>query len=600
LRDLDRLREARDEIDALLARLDPSASPVEKLSHHFQRHLPLYALAAAIALIVVLIPIRRDDNDPTRNASAITATEGGDGGTGSDSDASTGSEDSGGTSDLPTTGVVAAPEVDDSGKEVGKVIAGTGKTIAGLECKPGVRQMPWSDYANPCIAKFTGNNGGKTFRGVTEKTIKIAIRQPAVDAGDVTDAQARAEGSATRAEGIALFKKYIPHLTKYFDLYGRKLEFVDFKSRVSNGIEEAQSRGEEGACADATELAETHEVFGVIGYNAALQETQPFADCATERKMFVPFGSPYFPETWYQEKWHPYVWNLTQECERISKDVAEYIGKRLWNKNAKWALDPVYQKQKRVLGTYVPDNDGYQSCVDLFEKKFKADYGGTVKHRFDYVLDVARFPDQARQATIQFQAAGVNTLINACDTLSTSFMTESANDINWGPEWLLIGVAGQDTDGSARTFDQEIVDGHMYGMSQAGEYSKIEGKSGESYESWKRFFPGQDPARGYGSVYYFTIALVIMLQAAGPILTPENIAKGLRALPDGGGAEGPIGTWSFADDHTAIDDAREIYWMGQKRSDFDGELGTYVETYGGRRFRNGEWPAESPPIYPGQ
>jgi hypothetical protein len=176
-------------------------------------------------------------------------------------------------------------------------------------------------------------------------------------------------------------------------------------------------------------------------------------------------------------------------------------------------------------------------------------------------------------------------------------MSESADDINWGPEWYIIGVAGQDTDGSARTFDQDIVDGHLFGMSQAGEYNKIEGKAGESYETWTRAFKGQAPARGYGSVYYFSLALFMMLQAAGPILTPDNIAKGLRAMPDGGGARGPIGTWSFADDHTAIDDAREIYWRNDKRGP-DGSLGAYLETYGGKRFRTGQWPTGEPPVYP--
>jgi hypothetical protein len=30
----------------------------------------------------------------------------------------------------------------------------------------------------------------------------------------------------------------------------------------------------------------------------------------------------------------------------------------------------------------------------------------------------------------------------------------------------------------------------------------------------------------------------------------------------------------------------------------DGKNGTYKETYNGKRFRNGEWPQEDPPIYP--
>jgi hypothetical protein len=68
-------------------------------------------------------------------------------------------------------------------------------------------------------------------------------------------------------------------------------------------------------------------------------------------------------------------------------------------------------------------------------------------------------------------------------------------------------------------------------------------------------------------------------------------------MPAGGGANAPVGTWGFADDHTAIDDSREVYWRGDVKG-YDGKAGAYVETYGGRRFLSGQWPAEEPPVYP--
>jgi hypothetical protein len=88
-----------------------------------------------------------------------------------------------------------------------------------------------------------------------------------------------------------------------------------------------------------------------------------------------------------------------------------------------------------------------------------------------------------------------------------------------------------------------------------------------------------------------------MLQAAGPVLTPANIAQGLQAMPPAGGDHGAFGTWAFKGDHTGIDDSREIYWVGTARG-FDGNNGAYLETYGGRRFLSGQWPAEEPPVYP--
>jgi hypothetical protein len=235
--------------------------------------------------------------------------------------------------------------------------------------------------------------------------------------------------------------------------------------------------------------------------------------------------------------------------------------------------------------------------VQQFESKLKNDYGGSVKHRVNYQLDVSRFPDQAANAVVQFKAAGVTTLINACDYISTIFLTQAADSQDWHPEWLIIGVAAQDSDGNARLFSQDQVAGHMFGMSQLGRDKDINSKDGEAYKAWKLARPDSEPPAGFGGVYYGVLDMFTKLQVSGAALTPANIATGLQALPDGGGAAGAFGTWSYRDDHTAIDDSREVYWVGDAVG-YDGKKGTYVETYGGKRFRQGQWPAEEPPIYP--
>ena len=594
--DIDKLRRYHAELGDLIGRLDVARSPADKVSRHLRRHLPLYALGTVWALMIVLIPTVNERGTTTN---AGTLTQGGSGElidgteTAGPGAATTGGSIGGGS----TSGTQAGPAdvTGQSNVPVAEAQAGTGVTRGGFECKTGVRQLPWSAYANQCVAKFDGSNGGATYRGVDEKKIRIAIRAPAVDAGDITDAQNDAQGRATRAEGIALLKKYAGWFGKVFELYGRQLEFVDFNSNVSNGVDEAQSRGKEGACADATEIAESIKAFAVVGYNPSLIETHPFSECAVERGLFVPYGASYFPENYYA-RWHPYVWHIYTQCEQIGHDVGEYMGKRLHNRNAKWAKDPTYQRQKRVFGTYVPDNDGYQRCVNISETDFKEKYGGTIKHRFDYELDVSKFPQQAEQAVVQFKAEGVTTLINACDTLSTRFLTDAANRQQWGPEWYIIGVALQDTDGAARTFNQSQVDGHLFGMSQLGQIRLIEGQDGEAYRAWKTAFPNEDLPDGFGDAYFRVLGLYTMLQAAGPVLTPQNIARGLQTMPEGGGSNGAFGTWSFKTDHTAIDDSREIYWVGTATG-YDGNEGAYLESYGGKRFRSGQWPSEEPPVY---
>src|SRR5207302_6540279 len=121
--------------------------------------------------------------------------------------------------------------------------------------------------------------------------------------------------------------------------------------------------------------------------------------------------------------------------------------------------------------------------------------------RYNYALDVSRFPDQAAQAVVKFHSGNVTTLVNACDTLSTRFLSEAAQKQKWGPEWFIIGVATQDTDGAARTFNQTEVNGHLFGMSQLGQIRNIEGKDGEAYKTWKIAFPKETPPTGFGDAY---------------------------------------------------------------------------------------------------
>jgi hypothetical protein len=368
------------------------------------------------------------------------------------------------------------------------------------------------------------------------------------------------------------------------------VEFIDYESENGNSTEEAQSRGREGACADATKIAKELKAFAVVG------GSQPFSECAAEQGLLVFGAAAYFPEQLY-ERYHPYLWHRTMECERISYQVAEYIGKRLNARNATWAGDALMRQRERVFGVYVPDNDGYQHCVQISEDVGQREYGTEIASRYNYQLDLSRFPDQAAQAAVQFKAAGVSTVILACDPYSVVFLTQAAARQEWRPEWFLIGVAGTDTDNFADLYDPGEVDGHLFGMSQLGSTDKLLGQDSEPGRMY-RHITGQDIPEGTHGEYFTYVHIYSFLQAAGPGLTPDAIGAGAMTIPAGGAPDYPAGYWSWQDgqdgtpgagDHTAIDDSREIFWDGD----------TFIETYNGRRFRNGEWPAEEPPVYPG-
>ncbi|MDY7106029.1 MAG: ABC transporter substrate-binding protein [Actinomycetota bacterium] len=475
-----------------------------------------------------------------------------------------------------------------------------------MACEPGVRQIPVSTYAAPCVAAFSGDNGGATYRGVTADEIVIVERTfPESANSQAVDAISEQAGAASDNVDQVVFDTFKEYFNSHFELYGRSVRWVTYESQFGNSTTEAQSKGREEACLDADVVANEIGAFGVIGTRGGAVSS-PFAECAAQRGLVVFNGASYFPERFFAER-HPFVWSVAMECERIAYQVAEYLGKRLAGKPARFAGDPALASQTRAFGTSVPNNDGYQACVDITERVGEEQHGYSSTSRYNYTLDVSRFPDEANRAVVQFKADGVTTVVLASDPISVVFLTQAATSQDYYPEWFLIGTALQDTDNMGQLYDQQQVDGHMFGMSQLGSTAKVVGPSSEPGRLYE-LITGEQIPDGTSGGYAGLHMVFNLLQAAGPNLTPDAIAAGARSLPPGGAPDYPFGYWSLADgpqgtpgagDHTAVDDSREIYWTRDFVSPVTGSPGTFMETYDGRRFRNGEWPAEDPPVYPG-
>jgi hypothetical protein len=484
--------------------------------------------------------------------------------------------------------------------------ASAGKTIAGFDCAPGVRQIPWSLYAVQCQPKTDGSNPGATARGVSNKDIVIVERDfPDSANSRAVDATLVQAGFADPAVDDQVRADYWDWFNSVYDLYGRKVKHIRYESKNGDSTAEAQSQGKEGACLDADEVAKEIGAFAVGGRLAG--GTGPFGECAAERGVVVFQAGAYFPESWYR-RYHPYLYHTLMECERVSFQTAEYVGKRLAGEKATWALDPLYQQQTRKFGTYVPDNDEYQHCVSIFQSELKTKYHQDPGPKYDYILDVSRFADEAAKAVVQFKAAGVTSLVLACDPISTIFLTSAAESQQWGPEWVLIGVAATDTDNFGRLYTQSRVDGHMFGISQLGDITTIVGPKSEAGQSYraiprdKRTY--DDMPEGAVGGYYDLGHMFNGLQLAGPTLNAQTIFEGY-CTRYGEAHELPAGLWRFNKnpdgsdgcDHTATEDSREVYWDGTATAP-DGKAGTFIATMNGKRFTNGEWPDSDPQVYP--
>ncbi len=616
-------RSLQDSIDALTSAFDRLATRLEaveanggiartdgdRVVRHIRRYMPFYALGTVFALLVFLLPTRDGGGDNTETAAQVTSgdTSSGDGAgpvvdLGNDTPSpDTKSPDLSGPAG--TKVAAAAPTVGDTKQTASAAIdptawKATGKTIAGFACKNGIRQIPWSSYAAPCYPKWSGSNGGATSFGVTAKEITIVIRRfPETANSQAVEAAQVAAGFASTDVARAVNEVFRNYLNKLYEMWGRKVKWVIYESQYGDSTAEAQSKGKEGACADATHIKNTLKPFAVYG------GSNVFAECAAERGLVTFWGGAYFPERWY-DKYHPYVWHTTMDCERISRQVGEYIVKRLANRPAKWAKGTLKNKNRK-FGTYVPNNDEYQYCTDVTEASLeKQGVGKESRSRYNYTLDISRFPDEASRGIIKFASENVTTIVMACDPISMIFLTQNAKAQQYFPEWFNIGVAANDTDNFPRTWDADEIDHALFGMSQLGATEKILGPKAEAPVTYMKATGTKIPEGTEGGYIQLTF-IYSALQAAGPNLTPQSLAKGIYALPPGGAPDFDIGYVSYRDgpdgkaggtDHTGIDDSREVWWNANATS-YDGEKGAYIENYGGKRFRNGEWPKGDPPVF---
>jgi hypothetical protein len=627
---------------------DPFLRRSVKTALHLRQYLPFYVFGTIWVVTLAAFPIIRSDDGGDRAPAVAAGTPAGDSGAGAAADAGDattaasdaldgtaatgmaagpgsgpaaptaagGASRTGGTKAASGATAAVAPggNAAVSAQQAQEAIQrGVGKARLGFDCKPDLGQMPGSTYALPCQNVYDGPNGGATDRGVTDKEIIIVNRK------FPESANSRATTEVTKQAGFADPKvteqtrnEMIPYFNKTYELYGRQVKWIDYESENGNSTDEAQSKGKEGACLDADKIVKELHAFAVYS------GSQPFSDCAAERHLLTFQASAYFPEKYFA-KYHPYQWAIIMDCERIAYQTSEYMAKRLINRPAKFAGDVTMRTKNRVFGTYVPDNDGYQYCVDTYKNELRNTYQyKDPMPQYNYQLDISRFPDQAAQAAVQFAADGVTTVVLACDFISTVVLTAAAERQQWRPEWFTIGVGAVDLDNSARLYEQNQVNGHLYGMSQLGDATRLIGPTSEAGQIYK-VATGKTIPEGTSGEYWNLVHMFNLLQAAGPVLTPANIAKGAPTIPVRGQAPFPYGRWSMADtpraqpglDHTEVQDAREVYWVSKdcgstctnSASDPyyngpDGKNGTFKVTYNGERFVSGAWPEGDPPIYP--
>ncbi len=491
----------------------------------------------------------------------------------------------------------------------GGIKAGTGTTSSGAKCTPSTPQFS-SPYAPPCLPKFTGNNGGDTYNGVTASTITLAEREfPSAADTEEIEAEAKAAGGAIPQVISQVQQVFLNYFNSAYNLYGRKVVIKPYTTQASFTTEEL-GQGQPQACADADAIANQMHAFGETGMTNgdSYGGTGPFSTCAAQDHLVEFDGDPYYDEAAF-EALNPYVWSISQNCNTITSSEAEVVATMLGGKKAVYAGDPTLKDQVRKFAAFVPNVSQYLNCtkdfVNLVENKYHINKS-EMSPSFDYNLDIATFQQSAQQAIIQFKAAGVTTVICSADPFSLGLLTKAAAAQNYHPEWFMTGSALTDLDQVAQgLYDLPEIQGHMFGLSESAPSTATTGTQSLAGQLYQKL-TGHAIPKGTDGNYGALVEIFDDLQAAGPDLTPSNMARGIHALPTLGAPAYQYGQWTYnlgqtgtpgGGVHTAADDARFVYWDGTKTSPLNGVQGTFVAVLGGKRYSLGQWPTTLPPLF---
>jgi hypothetical protein len=533
---------------------------------------PLLALAVAFLLLVTLVPTVARQEIVIAQGSAPAIPVAGTAATASAPVAGS----TGRTTKLAPGSAAAAPA---AGKA--QSLPGPAPALAATgPCANRRVQVVGDPYSPPCIAWPTGRgNGGATGLGVTRDTIKVSFRRPVEEISDLLGVVRQLAGdkadkipSFTTADLQRTIADFITYFNRNFQFYGRKLELTEWQGKGSL-LNEFQGAGQEAATADAIKAAKELKVFADVS-----SITQPYSE-ALARQGVVNVGAPYLSQQWFAAH-QPYSWSPFPDCTSLVETIAEYLNKRVFGHPAEHAGPGVVGKPRK-LGVVALDNPEYQQCVEAGEKILNA--AGNKVLRYSYSLDLSRLSDEADNLAAKLKQDGVTTVVLASDALMPLLMTARMSQQNYYPEWVVTGTAFTDFDEIGQLYDQAQWK-HAFGLSQLGEEQPQGGSY--AYAAAKSVDPSHEPIFGADLFYNLIYVLATGVQMAGPDLTPQTFAAGMRAYPGGTGA---AGTWAYPNGtYSPYRDAREIWWDSDAPSVTNHAPGRYAST--NARYKPGAWP----------
>jgi hypothetical protein len=243
--------------------------------------------------------------------------------------------------------------------------------------------------------------------------------------------------------------------------------------------------------------------------------------------------------------------------------------------NAAFAGDPTYQAATRKFAVLEPEQADFAGGAAVIVQQARR--CGVNVENFQYSTDLSTEAQQAAQINARLKADHVTTVVMLTDPVMVDFMTDSASQQKYKPEWVftvLPPAQARQADASEMAHGIDLSPWHATtGAPNTRLCARV----------YKQADPTGQPASGPTGVDQLCslmMAFYAGLQAAGPTLTPQNYYQDWFTLPASAGSS-DFGGWSFGQGQWSPASTFSILqWNAGAHSQYDGGTGEF-EACGG-------------------
>ncbi|MHB1446190.1 MAG: type 1 periplasmic-binding domain-containing protein, partial [Acidimicrobiales bacterium] len=425
--------------------------------------------------------------------------------------------------------------------------------------------------------------------------------------------------AANPQQECVAIKAFTAELNKRWEFYGRKLVSLDGPGNHS-GLAEGGCNFPffQGQCnltppdipcfqAEADLVASLHPAF-VIAPTAY----PAFEIRLAQDHIVVAGGSAggeNIPESYYNQL-APYYYNVFPSGTQTVTQLAEFYCKKLSGKPVQYAgrgpsdvIPLTGSPPIRKVGIIYPENNGdptQKISADLFAHLVSGGECGSPNdgtQEFAYASNINTAQQQADTIVAGIKNAHITTVVCLCDPIAPVFFTNTLDQQQYHPEFLIPGSGLLDYDVLAQLYNANEMK-YAFGPSELAD--AIPFAQSDAVKAWQDAGNSGEPDQTQNLNWAYFNLMGNAIQAAGPDLTPGNIRQGLSAQPSQGGTPTEAAlAYNGSYPWTGIKDFRQVYYCPTKISPINGKPGAYVALNGGQRKQLGQLSSSTSGFFPG-